>query len=322
MFASKVSWPPPLTRLNPWYPGQIGVPGAWTETGLRLDTNGAVFYVDPNAVGVSDQRDGTDPTEPLATVATALTKCQSYRNDVIVVAPNSDWQYAPLIAGRSTPVAEEVTVTVHGVRIMGLFPSSASGVTWTPVTDNGVCITVRAMDVLVEGFCFSNELGIAAPIGIRAEYGGVPAAYGDNLTVRNCAFAYRMGYGIQLDFSWWAHIYDNYFETLSVAAIHSMDVVGDGDLSRIHDNLFMNCTAAIDLEDSDYCMIYRNIIYGDPAGTNNFIDLAGGLGNIVCDNWLGCTLAAGQYNLTCSDATSGSWIRNHCIDGETGAAPA
>ena len=319
MPASNVPWAPPLQRLNPWYPGQFGVPGAWTDTGLRLDTNGTIFYVDPNAVGVSDQRDGTDPTEPLQTVATALTKCEAYKNDVIVVAPNSWWTYADKSVGRVIPIYEEVTVTTPGVRIVGLFPPSSMGVPWVPVTDNGVCITVHAMDVLIEGFAFWDSTGVTAPVAIRAEWGG--SVYGENLTVRHCWFGYGLDYGIQMDWSWNNHIHDNIFQAVAVAAIQSMDVAGDPDYCIIHDNLFINNGDAIDLEDTDYCAIYRNAIYGDDGGTDNFIDLTGGIGNLVYDNWLGCTLAAGQYNATCSDATSGMWIRNHCVDGETGAAP-
>jgi hypothetical protein len=318
MPSSNVPWSPPLQRLNPWYPGQIGVSGAWTDTGLRLDTNGTVFYVDPNAVGVSDQRDGTDPTEPLQTVAAALTKCEAYKGDVIAVMANSFWTYAARV-NRVTPIYEEVTVTTPGVRIMGLFPSSSMGVPWMPVNDNGVCITVHAMDVLIEGFTFWDSMGVTAPVGIRAEWGG--GVYGENLTVRNCWFGEGLDYGIQLDWSWNNQIHDNIFQNVAVAAIYSIDVLGDPDYATIRDNLFMNNGNAIDLEDVDHCAIYRNAIFGDDGGTDNFIDLTGGSNNLVFDNWLGCTLAAGQYNATCSDATSGMWIRNHCIDGETGAPP-
>ena len=67
----------PLVRFPTLFPGQMGVPGTDTERGLRTHTTGAVFYVDPNYSGVSDLRDGTDPEDPLRTVAAALTKCQA-----------------------------------------------------------------------------------------------------------------------------------------------------------------------------------------------------------------------------------------------------
>ena len=94
MPSADVRWPIPLWRQHPWYPGQLGgVPGVDTETGLRAHSTGAVFYVDPNYPGVSDARDGTNPTNPLATVAQALTLCQAYRGDTIAVMANDSWEH-------------------------------------------------------------------------------------------------------------------------------------------------------------------------------------------------------------------------------------
>lgn len=317
MPAPNVPWSPVLTRLNPWYPGQMGVPGTDSETGLRLDTNGTIFYVDPNAVGVSDGRDGTDPTEPLATVAAALTHCQDYRNDVIVVAPNSNWTYGTTTVGRGTSIAEEVTVNVAGVRIVGLAPSGYYGVYWNPVTDNGVCITVDAMDVLIEGFCFWDDNALTNPVGILTEWDGPP--WGENTTVRHCYFGEGLDIGIRLDYSWNCHIHDNVFVECDDVAVHNLSAAGDPDYLNLHDNLFMNNTLAISLTTTDNAMIYNNIIWGDATGTNNFIDLTGGADNMVCNNWLACSLV--QYNTTCSDATSGSWPGNTCNNGPTVAPP-
>jgi hypothetical protein len=366
MPSANVQWPVPLTRLNPWYPGQLGgVPGVSTETGLRTDTNGTIFYVDPNAVGVSDLRDGTDPNEPLTTVAAALTHCGAYQNDVIAVAPSSYWEHADTSVGRATPIYEEVTVTVPGVRIVGLFPPGSLGVPWQPVTDTGACITVHAMDVLIEGFCFWDDLGLTAPIGILVQWDGTDQ-WGDNLTVRNCFF-YDLEFGIQMDYSYHSYIVDNMFYAITDTAIDNLSVVGDPDNLVVRRNDFMICSTCMDLATTGYmiiennvmndcptgivltgsgpavvqhnkihtttttgvvaisgagaseCMIHGNIISGNPAGTNNMINLTGGSNNVVSDNWLSCTIA--QYDTTCSDAGSGSWVRNHCIDNETAAAP-
>ena len=324
MPASNVPWVPPLTRLNPVYPGQIGVHGAWTDTGLRQDQTGTIFWVNPNCTYAEDGQDGTDPTHPMATVAAALTKCQPYRNDVIVVSPNAGWQYADKTVGYTTQIAEEVTVTVPGVRIMGLAPSSALGVVWVPVTDSGVCITVEAMDVLIEGFCFSNEApAVATPTAIHALWNSAAGVllFGDNLTVRDCYFGNNMSYGIQLDYSWHVDIHDNRFDNLVTAAIHNPSVHGEPDYGHIYNNDFLDCADAIDLPDVQFCRIHGNRIKGSPAVANSFISLTGGSHNVVSNNWFGCTLAGNQYNTTCSDSGSGMWIRNHCVDGETGAAP-
>ena len=117
MPATNVSWPVPLTRLNPWYPGQFGVPGTDSETGLRLDTEGCIFWVDPNHPDANDNRDGTNPTSPLATVGAAIGKCAAYRGDVIAVMHNGFWTYGDMTASNITPIQEAVTVNVPGVRL-------------------------------------------------------------------------------------------------------------------------------------------------------------------------------------------------------------
>ncbi|GAH46929.1 unnamed protein product, partial [marine sediment metagenome] len=182
MTGAGVNFAAPLTRLNPWYPGQIGVEGAWTDTGLRTHSTGTVFYVDPNFPGASDARDGTDPTSPLLTVATAITKCEAYRGDVIAVMGNAGWYYTEGAAGYTTVISEEVTVDVPGIKIVGLAPSAMTNVMWTPASDGGTCITVNECDVLIEGFAFTEgQTYTAVGIAILAQYDGA-TTYGDSLT--------------------------------------------------------------------------------------------------------------------------------------------
>ena len=125
-----------------------------------------------------------------------------------------------------------------------------------------------------------------------------------------------MDHGIRLDFSYNAYIHDNTFQDIATTAILNLNTAGDPDYSFIYRNWFNRCAAAIVLLDASNCMIHGNIINGDGGGTNNFINLTGGSNNVVADNYLSCTLGA-EYNLTCSDATSGSWINNHCENGPT-----
>lgn len=319
MPSSNVPWEPMLTRLPTLMPGQYGVPGTDHDTGLRLDSNGIILYVDPNHVDNNDNRDGTNPTAPLTSVAKALTLCRAYCNDTIIVAPSCYWQHDDATVGRATPIAEEVVVTTPGVRIVGLHPASSLGVPWVPVNSDGVCITVHAMNVLIEGFCFWSNIFGGTPVAIKSVWDG-DTMYGDNLTVRHNYIGYGLDYGIQLDFSYYVDIHHNYFEGLGTAAIHNLDVEGDPDYAHIHHNYFLNNTAAIDLEDTDDCFIHDNQIWGDGTGTNNFIDLTGGAANTVAHNVMSCTLVA-EYNTTCSDATSGSWIQNYLENGVTTGAP-
>jgi parallel beta-helix repeat protein len=338
MPGTNVSWPVPLTRLTPWYPGQFGVPGADSDRGLRQDSNGKILWVDPNHVDANDNRDGTNPDSPLATVAAALTKCRAYSGDVIAVMFNSFWTYGSTAVGRPLPINEAVTITTPGIRIVGV-SSGSLGVPWTPSTANTPAITVHAMDVVIEGFNFWNGNSLAGTVGILAEWNG-PVIFGENMTVRHCSF-YGLAYGVQLDYTWYCHITDCQFDTISVAGIFNPSVYGEPDYTTIENNTFWGGVAAINLPAADYCIIRNNVfqncdaailmlggalntIHGNtinenPAGANNYIDLTGGSSNLVSDNWLGCSIA--QYDATCSDSTSGQWVRNHCVNGETAAAP-
>lgn len=322
MPSSRVRWPLPLNRLNPWYPGQMGVEGGWTETGLRQHCTGAIFYVDPNFPGASDQRDGTDPTDPLLTVAAALTKCQAYRGDTIAVMANNDWYYGNSADGYTTVIAEEVTVSVPGVRIVGVSPSGALGPMWTPASDGGTCITVAALDVLVEGFVFTEGNTYTGCNAIYCEWDGA-TLFGENLTVRNCVFDDTVDVAIQLEYSWFCDIHHNSFIQCDAHGIY-VDPAGSGiAYTRIEDNIFHDCDVAMALRQADDCQIARNLIYnrnaqGAAAAANEGIDTTGGARNMVVDNYFSCLLpvpANGDYDNLNTAAATDAWVGNHCMNG-------
>jgi hypothetical protein len=337
MTGSNVNFGPPLVRLNPWYPGQFGVPGAWTDTGERLHPTGTVFYVDPNFPGASDGRDGTDPTAPLLTIATAITRCQAYRGDVIAVGANAGWYYTEGGAGYTTVISEEVTVDVPGIKIVGLAPSAMTQVLWTPASDAGTCITVHECDVLIEGFTFS-EGGTYAAVGIAIDtlYDGA-TAFGDSLTVRNCLFDDTVEIGIQVDYAWFCNFHHNIFAQCDTYGIYA-PAAGDGvAFSLIHDNQFNEAGesdsggAMTLLSDSDNNHIYGNAIYNASAlaaaaAAGEGINLAAGGGNnMIFNNWFSCLLpvpANGDFDdLNNPGAATNAWVQNFCIDGPTVAAP-
>ena len=337
MPATNVSWPTPLMRLNPWYPGQMGVPGTDSEEGLRLDTEGTIYWVDPNHVDNNDGRDGTNPTAPLATVAAALTHCEAYRGDVIAVMHNGGWTYGNPLSAHVTPIQEAVTIDVHGVRLVGV-SSSVLGVPWIPTANNDVLISVDALDVIIEGFCFWDS-GYTGVTAIATDWDGV-TSWGENTTIRHCYF-YDVAYGVTLDYSWNDVIEDCQFFAMATAAIHNPSVNGEPDYLVIRDCIFRDNTADINLPDCDEVLvegcrfmdvtaavailagdnnqIFNNTIQGNPAGVNNYINLTAGLNNLVSRNSLACSIA--QYDTTCSDAGSGSWGGNECSNGPTTAPP-
>jgi parallel beta-helix repeat protein len=301
------------------------------------DFGGTVYFVDPNHARASNQHAGTDPSFPLRTVAYALTLCSAYTGDVIAVLNNSYWTYGNTAVGRATPIREAVTVNVPGVRIVGV-SKSPLGVPWVPTGNNAECITVAAMDVEIEGFNFWEDAGYTGTTGILAQWDGPP--YGESLNVHDCYF-YDLAYGIQLDYTWNCIIRRCRFDDISTAAIHNPSVFGEPDYLRVLECEFVDNTADINLPDCDYCLvegntfmdvtaaivmtngdnntIATNSIEGAGGGANNFINLTGGSSNLVCANMLACTIA--QYDTTCSDATSGAWVSNHCTDGSPVAPP-
>lgn len=322
MPASNVQWPLPLTRLNPWFPGQFGVPGTANETGLRQHSTGAIFYVDPNHVDNNDWRDGTDPTAPLTTVAAALTRCQPYAGDVIAVMANNANPYHNGALGNLVPILENVVVTVPGVRIVGVCPSGSAGVVWSPANPAGgtPCITVLANDVLIEGFYFTP--GLFGGSGIVALFNGTNA-FADYLTVRNCTFDVDLQPDIVLEYTWYCQIYNNWFINCDGYAIY-VDPLGSGiRYCDIYDNWFQNCVFAISVPGAEQCNIYSNRIYNGQAqagaaATDRGIDTTAGSRNIVSDNYLSCVLpvaAPGDYNDFNTASATDAWIGNHCMNG-------
>jgi hypothetical protein len=348
-------------------PGSPQVWGFSAATGVESGMFGAPgakrFYVDPNHPLATDPGNlGENPTVPLATVQAAVDLCRDHMGDTIFVAGNDDWIHAP--HNRTVPILESVVVpyTKGGIRIVGV-SSNPRGVCWSPAATGEAALTVDAIDVLIEGFCFQPVAGVANAIGIFARWDSTSNYYGDNLTVRGCHFSSGLDHGIVLDFSYYTQIYGNYFDGAAVADIVNTGVIGDPDFLIVCDNVFRDVLTAMDLPSTDYMVIEGNkvlnganglimslgmnniiqrnkfitdtvaisgrsandnIISGNeidstPAGVDNFIDLAGGTGNLVADNWLACTIL--QYDTTCSDGASGVWVRNHCQDGETAANP-
>jgi len=325
MPSSDVLWNLPLVRQKIFYPGQFGVPGTDSERGLRTDVNGTVFYVDPNASGVTDLRDGTDPECPLQTVAAALTHCQPYRNDVIAVMANGAWQYGENLY-RTTPVTEQITVTVPGVRIVGLYPPGSVGVPWVPTANGGVMITVEALDVLIEGFAFTS--GTYSGDAIYAEWDGA-TKFADNLTVRNCVFDDTVDKAIQLEYAWYCDIHHNWFVECDEHGVY-IDPAGSGAAySHIHDNIFHDCAVAMALSGLDNSWVVENIVYNSSAqsgaaATDEGILTTGGQSNIVARNIISCLLpvpANGDYDDLNTAAATDAWIGNELMNGPSVTNP-
>jgi hypothetical protein len=293
-----------------------------------MHSSGVVFWVDPNYTGVSDARDGTDPDNPLATVAAALTRCMPFRGDTIAVMANNAWQYGEPLDLYNLPVSEEIIVNVPGVRIVGVSQSSSTGVVWTPASNGGTCITVNALDVMIEGFLFTQ--GAWAGCNAIAGIWNGTTAHGDNLTVRNCVFDDTIDIAISLDYVWYAHIHDNEFLNCDDTGI---DVVNPGSGAAwlvIHNNIFHDVIGcAMDLNNTDFSHIYNNSIYNGAAqaggaATNQGIITTAGQENQVFGNYFSCLLpvpAVGDWNDLNTAAATDAWIANACMNGNATTNP-
>jgi hypothetical protein len=321
----------PLIRLNALFPGQMGVEGAWTDTGLRTHSTGTVFYVSPNHPGASDLRDGTDPTDPLLTIQTAVTRCESYRGDIIAVMPHGEWRWSP---GTPYPtgIRENVTLNKHGVRLIGL--SSASiGIPWYVPTDGGTALTVTGIDCIVEGFCFVGYTPGALNTG-RAIFGNY--AYCDNLTVRHCHFDHTLEIGIQLDDVWYARIHDNFFEGVQDYGIYADPAGASPQWNEIDHNSFNQVgvgagiagTGAIFIPGADDCRIHHNSVYNSGAQGAALATLEGivtndgagvvGLRNLVWENVFSCQNTAavnGDYGDLNNGSPTDAWSHSLCMNG-------
>lgn len=328
---SEVRWPVPLTRAPPIYPGQYGVPGTDSERGLRVNPTGCIFYVDPNSVDPNDQRDGTDPEAPLATIEAALTHCEDYRGDTIAVMANGYWHYQDPTSSNITPITETITVEVAGVRIVGISKSSSLGVAWLAPSAGATLITVNAMDVLIEGFAF---LGYQAGAGGTAIYGewyiaATPRLYGENMVVRNCFFDWNLHTGIGLGFNYFSQIHDNWFSECDAYHIwvDESKVACNG--LRIYNNYFNTAgTTSCFLQETTYSQIFNNWFFdettaGGVAKANAMIDLDDGADNLVHGNVMSCPLPGpvNAYDVVNTAGTGDAWVQNLCMNGPSTTNP-
>jgi len=261
-------------------------------------------------------------------VAAAVALVRPYQGDTIVIGANDDWQYSPGL--RNTAITESLVIpmTTGGFRIVGASTNPLS-VVWQAANALDFCITVGAMDVLIEGIGFTGNSGIACS-GIYAEWDGVTMA-GENLTIRNCLFDDAIDTAIQLEYTWYCQIYNNWFNNCDEYGIYT-DVGGSAcAYCDIHHNRFEDVgTSAIALlggaSDND---IYENRIFNSSAqgggvATNEGINLTGGDDNLVSQNVFSCLLPAGangDYDDLNTAGATDAWVQNYCMDGPSVTNP-
>ncbi|GAG10036.1 unnamed protein product, partial [marine sediment metagenome] len=139
----------PQIRLQPWYPGQMGVDGSDVPRGLRSQANGVVFYVSADHPNASAAADGTDPENPLTTITAAFARLAAFHalagvqaeGSVIVVSPGT---YTDNIVIDSVNYPQGCAIVAADV--------TKYNTIWVPAAGNA--LTLNQQNWVVDGFRF------------------------------------------------------------------------------------------------------------------------------------------------------------------------
>jgi len=290
----------------------MGVTGSDVSRGLRWRSRGIVLYVDENHPNANAFNDGTDPENPVSTIAAAMARLVAYHaltghdaaNSVIVLAPATYTEniaiagsgypdYCTILGGGNGkyPViwncaaGDCLSIDKYGWRIEGIHfqPSSTgAGVRLTRVTGPG------AEGTVIED-CFFNGGWGTGQYGI--EFAGAPA----NVSILNCRFAEfdASSPAITVTDTSTADPYQTHIMgcTFQECAEYITSVVGGWNASVIMNNVFAEATgdlaattAYIELGNGSlgYNTVTQNIFGGDYSIAGGYASEAGAL-----DNWIG-----------------------------------
>lgn len=304
----------PQVRLQPWYPGQMGVLGSDVPRGLRWRSSGVVFYVDVNHPNATLAVDGTDPENPLSTIAAAFARLAAFHAENSIAATGSVIEVAPGTYSESVTVAQATypdycTILGGG---NGRYP-----VIWRPGSGDDA-LTLDAYSWLVDGIHFQPGaagagIKLTRTVGAGAEgtviqdcffdgrwgtglygieFNGAPA----NVTIQgNCRFAEfdAAGTCIAVTATGTADPYQTHILgcTFQEAAQYITSEAGGWNASIIMGNVFAEATPAlaptttyIDLGNGSqgYNTVTQNILGGTYSNAGGYTAEAGGL-----DNWNG-----------------------------------
>lgn len=278
------------------------------------------LFVDPNSPNASDANSGLSADKPLATIQQAVTNAEAMNGDNIWVIQNDGWQYG---SATENPLIEAVVIpaTKPGLHLIGAGHGSM-GVNWSAGVTGTFCLTINAIDTVVDGFNFWGD-----PVdchGIFCNWTS-PTTFGENAVIRNCTFADSIGIGIQMEYSWYNQVYGCHFQECDEYGIYVDPAGGGVSYAQIHDNFFDDCAYAMALDDADNCDIYDNRIYNSLAqatgtATNRGLNTAAGSSNMVVNNHFSCLLV--NYDDFNSASATDAWINNHVINGNPTARPA
>lgn len=189
-----------LFKLPPFFGGQMGVPGSDVPMGFRTGI-GMVYYVgDPDQfITASNANDGTDPSNPLATIQTGLDRCTDGDGDVVVLLPGH------------YDITTVLTMTNDAVRLVAWDYLRGSAAPSVVIDANGACniLDIDADEIEIAGIRFANSdnddyacIRVAAvadtvgchihdcvfAVGLHGVYLGVGTEWAQDVLVERCMF--------------------------------------------------------------------------------------------------------------------------------------
>ncbi len=172
----------PQIRLQPWYPGQMGVAGSDVQRGLRWEPAGIVLYVDENHPGAVAAGDGTNPEQPLNSIQTAVNTLTAHATATACSLEGS----VIVVAAESTP-GESVIIPATAPKNCLLIGGGTGHncPAWTAATAAGTALTIRQEGWTVENFLFRAGSGGTS---IRLEWVPGSSYVGYRTTIRGNHF--------------------------------------------------------------------------------------------------------------------------------------
>ena len=283
------------------------------------------IFVAPNHANASDANTGFDANNPLQTITQAVSIARADRGDTIFVLQNDGWQYG---SGLTSVISEAVTIPADkpGIRLIGCGAGSM-GVNWEAGVSGTYCLTINAIDTIVEGFNFCETTAVGCN-GIHCHWGTEDGAavYGENSIIANCFFSDGIDTAIEMEYAWYLKVVNCRFYECDEYGLY-VDPAADGDIAytEIRDNWFYDCNIAMSLNQADYCLIRDNYIHnpdaivsGSASGEGIVIN-ASGSENMVVNNYFSCTL--NNWGNFCSSTADDTWANNHLHDQNTYTNP-
>lgn len=320
MFQMAIPAPPGVLRQQPFYQGQMGVPGSDISKGIRNQSRGVTLYVDSGHNNATAVGDGTDPDNPLTTVQQAIN------NLVAWYAIGEEVDYSTIIV--SGAVTESISVldyTAHPsyVTIAGIGPSPFSPY-WDSGAANSPCIVLGAVGWRVTGIRFyvpGNAAAVVVPC-TQAPYGA--DAIGIRTVIDNCYFDGSVNtglYGIDLHGAPYnVSIMNNMFgfiNDVGACGIVSTNTgYADAYRTYISGNWFHESVGAIDASLNVSAIVGNVFSVDGVTAMTTVIDLRGGTQgeSIVCGNCFGDADYSNVGGFYANAGNPGGWAGNSSED--------